>query len=62
MANSSKICQFFRFGLHSYKLAALRATIGRIITSCYHIKFMKIKGICYVTIAYGYITKNVCGP
>jgi len=27
----------FRFGLHPYKLAALRATIGLIITSSYHI-------------------------
>jgi len=25
-------------------------------------KIYKTKGICYVTIAYGYITKNVCGP
>jgi len=30
IANASKICQLFRFGLHPYKLAALRATIGLI--------------------------------
>ena len=35
---------FFRFGLHPYKLATLRATIGLIITSCYRIKPIKIKG------------------
>jgi len=45
-----KICQFFRFGLHPYKLATLRTTTGLIIASCYGIK----QGICYVT-------KNVCG-
>jgi len=40
----TKICQFFRFGLHPYKLATLRATIGFIITSCYSIKLIKIRG------------------
>jgi len=35
---------FFRFGLHPYKLATLRATIGLIITSCYRTKLIKIKG------------------
>ena len=33
----------FLFGLHPYKLATLRTTIGRIITSCYRIKLIKIK-------------------
>ena len=42
--NASKIRQLFRFGLHPYKLATLRATIGLIITSCYRIKRIKIKG------------------
>jgi len=37
-------CQFLRFDLHPYKLAKLRVTIGLIITSCYRIKFIKIKG------------------
>jgi len=37
-------CLFFRFGLHPYKLATLHGTIGRIITSCYRIKLIKIKG------------------
>jgi len=36
-------CQFFRFGLHPYKLATLHATIGLIITLCYRIKLIKIK-------------------
>jgi len=44
IVNTSKICQFFRFGLHPYQLATLRATIGLIITSCYHINLAKIKG------------------
>ena len=44
MTNASKICKFFRFGLHPYKLATLRATIGLIITSCYRIKSIEIKG------------------
>jgi len=39
-----EICQFFRFGLHRYKLATLRATVGLIVTSCYSIKLVKIKG------------------
>jgi len=34
----------FRFGLHPYQLATLRAAIGLIITSCYRIKLTKIKG------------------
>jgi len=36
----------FRFGLHPYKLATLPAgaSIGLIITSCYRIKLIKIKG------------------
>jgi len=38
------MCQFFRFGLHPYKLATLCATIGLIITLCYRIKLIKIKG------------------
>jgi len=36
--------QFFRFGLLPYKLVILRETTGLIITSCYRIKFIKIKG------------------
>jgi len=40
VTNASKIYQFFRFGLHPYKLA----TIGLIITLCYRIKLIKIKG------------------
>jgi len=40
----------FRFGLHPYKLATLRATIGLIVTSCYRIKkTYQNQGICYVT-------------
>jgi len=35
---------FFRLGLHPYKLATLRVTIGLIITSSYRIKLIKIKG------------------
>jgi len=35
---------FWRFGVHPYKLATLRATIGLIMTSCYRIKLIKIKG------------------
>jgi len=31
MSNTSKICQFYRFGLHPYKLTTLRATIGLIV-------------------------------
>ena len=34
----------FNFGLHPYKLATMRATIGLIMTSCYCIKLFKIKG------------------
>jgi len=34
----------FRFGVHPYKLATLRATVALIITSCYSIKLIKIKG------------------
>ena len=49
------MCQFFRFGLHPYKLATLRATIY------YHVvlshKNYQNQGICYVTIAYCYVTK-----
>jgi len=30
ITNASKICQLFRFGLHPYKLATLRAPIGLI--------------------------------
>jgi len=43
VTNASKICQCFRFGLglHPYKLATLRATIGLIMTSCYRIKLIK---------------------
>jgi len=41
--NASKICQLFRFGLHPFKPATLRATIGLIITSCYRIKLIKIE-------------------
>jgi len=44
ITNASKICQFFRFGLHPYKLTTLRATIGLIIISCYRKKLIKIKG------------------
>ena len=44
ITDAAKICQFFRIGLHPYKLAALRATIGLIITSCYRIELIKIKG------------------
>jgi len=44
LTDASKIRQFFRFGLHPYKLTTLRATIGLIIISCYHIKLIKIKG------------------
>jgi len=44
ITKASKICKFFRYGLHPYKLARLRATIGLIITSCYRIKLIKIKG------------------
>jgi len=43
ITNASKICQFFRFGLHPHKLATLRATIGLIITACYRVKLMKIQ-------------------
>jgi len=39
-ANASKISQFFRFGSHPCKLAALRATIGLIITSYYRTKLI----------------------
>ena len=44
ITNVSKICQFFRFGLHPHKLAALCATIELIFTSCYSVKRIKIKG------------------
>jgi len=43
--NAWEICQFFRFGLHPYKLATLRATIGLIISSCYRIILIKIKDL-----------------
>ena len=36
--NALNISQCFRFGLHTYKLATLRATIGLIFTSWYRIK------------------------
>jgi len=39
-----KICQFFRIVLHPYKLAILHATKGLILTLCYRIKLLKIKG------------------
>jgi len=62
--NASKICQFFRFGLHPFKPATLRATIGLIITSCYRMKLIKIKRFVtsHSTLTYCYVTKNVCGP
>jgi len=44
ITNASKICQSFRFGVHPYKMATLRATVALIITSCYSIKLIKIKG------------------
>jgi len=43
ITNVSKICQFFRFGLHPYKLATRRTSIELGITSCYRIKLIKIK-------------------
>ena len=46
--STSKICQVFRFGLHPYKLATLRATIGLIITSCYRVRLTH-KNIPYAT-------------
>ena len=59
ITSDAKICQFFRFGLLPYKLAILRATTG-LITSWYRIKHKTYqnKGICYVTIAYCYVTKT----
>jgi len=51
-----KICQFLGFGLHPYKLATLRATVGLIITACYRIKLIKIKG--FVTSQKTFVTCN----
>jgi len=49
---------FFQFGLHPYKLATLRATMGLIITTCYCINLSKSR-ICYFRIAYCYVTKRL---
>jgi len=46
----------FRFGSHPYKLATLRVTIGLIITSCYRIKLIKIKG--FVTSQKAFVARN----
>ena len=54
--NASKMCQFFRFGLHPYKLATPRATIGLILISCCSIKRMKING--FVTSQYLNVTSQ----
>jgi len=68
ITNASKICQFSRFGLHPYKLATLRATIGLIITSCYCRELVKIRGLLHhnsLLIHHNSLLLrhiNVCGP
>ena len=48
VTNGSKICQFFRFGLHPYNLATLHATIATHYHLVYRIKHQN-QGIYHVT-------------
>jgi len=58
LTNALKICQFFRFGLHPYKLATLcnyRTHYDLVLSH----KTYQNQGICYITIAYYYVTKTL---
>jgi len=58
LANGLAYVWLFRFGLHPYMLATLRATIGLIYHLVLSHKTYQNQGICYFTIAYCYVTKT----